>query len=1150
MAINVSDSLNVTQQKSIDKKYDNDGAGYLSIAAVNAAIPISVRSIGLTVNIQGVEYWYKEGLSNGNLILKTSTSPSWQETINTNNTVNSPSGASNFKVNLGDTNPEITIKTRAEAILDQYSEVLINKDTVSFNNVEGDTNSQIKLEDGKAFVGGDTTTFNGLTYLDDYTANMVDDRNIPDIGKVQDMIDSSISVPNLQEVTNEGNTTNSPLIVGDGFPVKTSYQGGGLYHERIGGNSTSIGFIAPTVAVRSINFPNADGTLPVSFTVNGGSAVQADDSGVVALITSGSGTTNLTYTPSPTQGQVNSDTGTDAVIPLADGTNAGLLTPAEKTKLTNLAANANTTYAPLASPAFTGTPTVPTATVGTNTTQAASTAFVQAAAPVLTREIRNYENLFNKDAAGMVVDNFGLQTNGTIAASVNAAVTGFIEIPPSKDIYILKTWFGTPMEYAFYDATQTFISYATAATTLLPPGGKLATSPSNAKFLRMNIKSITNSNLTANAAGLMVYVGDAPIYTYRAWTDYVADINGRDTYNDSTYVENLVYNTTRNRAQSYTLPVNALPEDSLLDNNTANTTTSLGGWTIKADRNTSATKADGYIQIVKAATLANGGILFANFFKATDIGKQAFIEFEAKLISGDANWRVLANGSAAIKDFVLTTANFVKYRATVTVGTDDFADQRLYFYQNGSAASTIQVKNFKVFFTNPDVNALATSYNPQFNLGALPNFNYKATQLLNGESVILNLGLFGDSWTQGVPSAIRYAQTLSRQLRLKYGNGGGGFYDFSRSNTPDTFMESIDPLDANSTRAGTIVYTDQSSTSKGVNVAHAAFGIGSTLTLNVTTPHTALVIHYYTDPTFGAFRYRVDGGSWTTVNTAVAADHKTIALTGLADTTHVVDFEVEATSPAACIILGVDMQRSTGIRVHKLGNRGLRADQVVAMNATVWQQGLSTLNLDSMSILLGTNDRTTNVVPSDFYSSMDTVITRALTAIPYLDIALIGASNNQDTRTYQMIEYNRQLFSLAVFYTAAYLGLEVLFGSTAEVIAKGTFFDSVHPTITGGNMIASYLFDELLDIDNLALPSTPPVTRTGVSTQSGTGVATSFNIPHGLGVEPSYVSVSELNSATAGVSYLNKNSTNIIVYYSVAPTVGTNNLSFNWLAIK
>ena len=39
--------------------------------------------------------------------------------------------------------------------------------------------------------------------------------------------------------------------------------------------------------------------------------------------------------------------------------------------------------APLASPALTGTPTAPTAAVGTNTTQIATTAFVQANAPTI-----------------------------------------------------------------------------------------------------------------------------------------------------------------------------------------------------------------------------------------------------------------------------------------------------------------------------------------------------------------------------------------------------------------------------------------------------------------------------------------------------------------------------------------------------------------------------------------------------------------------------------------------------------------------------------------------------------------------------------------------------------------------------------------------
>jgi len=45
------------------------------------------------------------------------------------------------------------------------------------------------------------------------------------------------------------------------------------------------------------------------------------------------GSTNLAYTASPTGGTVTSDTGTDATIPLADGTNAGLMTPSQKATL-------------------------------------------------------------------------------------------------------------------------------------------------------------------------------------------------------------------------------------------------------------------------------------------------------------------------------------------------------------------------------------------------------------------------------------------------------------------------------------------------------------------------------------------------------------------------------------------------------------------------------------------------------------------------------------------------------------------------------------------------------------------------------------------------------------------------------------------------
>ncbi|MEI8226495.1 MAG: hypothetical protein WCG82_11280, partial [Bacteroidota bacterium] len=45
-------------------------ATYASTNAVNATISISERYVGLTVNVNNIEYWYKDGVTNGDLIEK------------------------------------------------------------------------------------------------------------------------------------------------------------------------------------------------------------------------------------------------------------------------------------------------------------------------------------------------------------------------------------------------------------------------------------------------------------------------------------------------------------------------------------------------------------------------------------------------------------------------------------------------------------------------------------------------------------------------------------------------------------------------------------------------------------------------------------------------------------------------------------------------------------------------------------------------------------------------------------------------------------------------------------------------------------------------------------------------------------------------
>ena len=70
MSIKLSDSIRVGQQKPLEDKYFNELVPYTSTSQVNTLLPKAVRHIGLTVNIDGEEYWYKDGIEDANLVLK------------------------------------------------------------------------------------------------------------------------------------------------------------------------------------------------------------------------------------------------------------------------------------------------------------------------------------------------------------------------------------------------------------------------------------------------------------------------------------------------------------------------------------------------------------------------------------------------------------------------------------------------------------------------------------------------------------------------------------------------------------------------------------------------------------------------------------------------------------------------------------------------------------------------------------------------------------------------------------------------------------------------------------------------------------------------------------------------------------------------
>ncbi len=71
MAINFPDNIKINVGNPIDSRYLSSGnTPYVSTGETNAAIVMAQRYVGLTVNINNVEYWYKDGIDDIDLIEK------------------------------------------------------------------------------------------------------------------------------------------------------------------------------------------------------------------------------------------------------------------------------------------------------------------------------------------------------------------------------------------------------------------------------------------------------------------------------------------------------------------------------------------------------------------------------------------------------------------------------------------------------------------------------------------------------------------------------------------------------------------------------------------------------------------------------------------------------------------------------------------------------------------------------------------------------------------------------------------------------------------------------------------------------------------------------------------------------------------------
>ena len=318
-----------------------------------------------------------------------------------------------------------------------------------------------------------------------------------------------------------------------------------------------------------------------------------------------------------------------------------------------------------------------------------------------------------------------------------------------------------------------------------------------------------------------------------------------------------------------------------------------------------------------------------------------------------------------------------------------------------------------------------------------------------GEAGVLTIAAIGDSWTHGTS---RWCGPLATVLASQFGDAGPGWVGLS-------WYPGNTALVNGNARTSVVGYTPDAAgwstayaTATGPDICSITSStVGAKQTVTGPADCSAVVLHYLGGS--DTVRYRWDGGAWSTLDLSAGSGPLTAALTGLPATAWTLEIEIVSGSST---LFGLDVRRSTsGVRFHKLGATGSRAEQWATVNAAAWQTGLAALAPNLVVIMHGTNDQGSSRTPSAYRTDIDTIITRVRAAAPAADILLVAPCENQRANSVAMADYADQLQELAVLRSCAFLDLQPFFGLLPVDYAAGSarpWFnaDTIHPEPASG----------------------------------------------------------------------------------------------------
>jgi lysophospholipase L1-like esterase len=328
-----------------------------------------------------------------------------------------------------------------------------------------------------------------------------------------------------------------------------------------------------------------------------------------------------------------------------------------------------------------------------------------------------------------------------------------------------------------------------------------------------------------------------------------------------------------------------------------------------------------------------------------------------------------------------------------------------------------------------------------------------------------DLLLIGDSYTQGN----FYSWRLRGKLLIDGFNDGGPGYD-SFGRWDPMFMFSIDasmdlqeltfdydPLLWN-TSPGDYYGPCGNVTN---NTPNALITVSSKVLLNTMT------IIYERHAGAGSFRYRVNGGAWTTISTASTTEDIGNVVVNVSDAGDNIDLEIEplAAGEVFCGVAGHRDGDGEILTMHKVGSSGTTADYFA--HNPLWQESIKLLEPKGAIIMFGTNEMDKNVEPAAMRVNIQHIIDQLKQAQPNCDIMIMCPPETlyetEQPRKYKIANYADMLFRLALANHAAFIDFAKVFPhfSQASIDADIMSTDRKHPGDAGSELMAETIFKAL-----------------------------------------------------------------------------------------